>query len=117
MSLGAGFYEEIAFRVVLFGLGAKLLVWLFARQKLSLVSGTALGLSIKALVITLVWSIICAGIFSWVHYVGTIHDEFDLKSFVFRWTLGMVLTLIYVTHGFAAGVWAHALYDIWVLVF
>src|SRR5260370_12366898 len=32
MSLGAGFYEELAFRVVLFGLGAKLLVWLFVRQ-------------------------------------------------------------------------------------
>ena len=28
MSLGAGFYEELTFRVVLFGLGAKLLVWL-----------------------------------------------------------------------------------------
>ena len=31
MALGAGFYEEIAFRVLFFGLGAKLLVWLFVR--------------------------------------------------------------------------------------
>ena len=29
MSLGAGFYEELTFRVMLFGLGAKVLVWLF----------------------------------------------------------------------------------------
>ncbi|HWL84931.1 MAG TPA: hypothetical protein VNO21_03975 [Polyangiaceae bacterium] len=32
-SMGAGFYEELTFRVVLFGLGGKLLVSLFARQE------------------------------------------------------------------------------------
>ena len=31
--------------------------------------------------------------------------------------LGLVLTLIYATRGFAAAVWTHALYDVWVLVF
>ncbi len=116
MSLGAGFYEELTYRVLLFGLGAKLLVWLFARQKVSLVSGAAWGLSLKAMIIMGVWSIACAAIFSGVHYVGAIHDDFEMKSFVFRWVLGMVLTSIYVTRGFAAGVWAHALYDVWVLV-
>jgi hypothetical protein len=30
--------------------------------------------------------------------------------------LGLALTLIYVTRGFAAAVWAHATYDVWVLV-
>ena len=40
MSMGAGFYEELAFRVVLFGLGAKALVWLFAQQHLNVVDGT-----------------------------------------------------------------------------
>jgi len=28
-----------------------------------------------------------------------------------------MLTLVYATRGFAAAVWTHALYDIWVLVF
>jgi len=32
MSMGAGFYEELAFRVVLFGFGAKVLSWLLARK-------------------------------------------------------------------------------------
>jgi len=31
--------------------------------------------------------------------------------------LGLALTLIFATRGFAAAVWTHALYDVWVLVF
>lgn len=116
MSLGAGFYEELTYRVLLFGLGAKLLVWVFARQKMSLVDGASRLPSIKALAITLGWCAIAAAIFSGVHYVGPLSDPFDLKSFVFRWVLGLTLTAIYATRGFAAAVWAHALYDVWVLV-
>src|SRR5262245_51987287 len=36
MSLGAGFYEELTFRVLLFGLGAKVLVWLLGHQRVEL---------------------------------------------------------------------------------
>jgi len=116
MSLGAGFYEELTYRVLLFGLGAKLLVWLIARQKVSLVEGSSRLPSLKALAITLGWSVVAAAVFSGVHYVGPLSDPFDLKSFVFRWVLGLTLTVIYATRGFAAAVWAHALYDVWVLV-
>lgn len=116
MSLGAGFYEELAFRVLLFGLGAKLLVWVFAKQRLALVSGSAWGLSLKAFVAALAWAFAAAAIFSGVHYVGPMRDDFDLRSFVFRWVLGLALTLVYATRGFAAAVWTHALYDVWVLV-
>lgn len=117
MSLGAGFYEELAYRVLLFGLGAKLLVWLFARQKLALTTGPALSLSLKAALITIGWSVVAAAAFSGVHYVGPYGDTFELKSFVFRWVLGLTLTLVFATRGFAAAVWTHALYDVWVLVF
>ena len=58
----------------------------------------------------------CAAIFSGVHYVGALGDTFELKSFVFRFVLGFLLTIIYSLRGFAAAVWAHAFYDIWVLV-
>ena len=44
-------------------------------------------------------------------------DKFALASFTFRALLGLILTIIYVTRGFAAAVWTHALYDVWVLVF
>ena len=64
------------------------------------------------------WSVVCAVIFSWVHYIGAMSDTFELhvvpRSAL---VLGLVLTLIFATRGFAAAVWTHALYDVWVLVF
>ncbi len=115
MSLGAGFYEELAFRAVIFGLGAKLLVSLFARQRVGLVVG-APRLSLRAIGIMVVWGFVGAAAFSGMHYVGALSDPFDLKSFVARAVLGLALTLVYATRGFAAAVWTHALYDVWVLV-
>jgi len=118
MSLGAGFYEELAFRVVLFGLGAKLLVFLFAKQRVDITGTTPTSrFSLRTLGIMIAWSVVCAVIFSSVHYVGAMSDSFALPSFLFRLVLGLVLTLIFATRGFAAAVWTHALYDVWVLVF
>jgi Type II CAAX prenyl endopeptidase Rce1-like len=115
MSLGAGFYEELAFRAILFGLGAKVLVWLFAKQRVGLVNG-APSLSVTAIAIMVVWALVCAGAFSAMHYIGALGEPFDIKSFVARAVLGLALTLVYSMRGFAAAVWTHALYDVWVLV-
>jgi len=114
MSLGAGFYEELAFRVLLFGLGAKALVWLFDHRSVDMTGRTRL--SFRGGLIVLAWSVAAAAIFSGVHYTGALGDTFQVSSFVFRLVLGLTLTLIYVTRGFAAAVWAHAFYDVWVLV-
>ncbi len=114
MSLGAGFYEEITYRVLLFGLGAKLLTKLFAKvppgQEAGFLHGT------KAAAITIAWALVASAVFSSVHYAGSLGDPFELRSFVFRMVLGFALTMIYVLRGFAPAVWAHAFYDIWVLV-
>jgi len=104
MSMGAGFYEELAFRVALFGLGAKLLAWVLRGKRAAFIVGGA------------AWAIVCAMIFSGVHYVGSLGDAFEIRSFVARTVLGLALTLVYGTRGFAAAVWTHALYDVWVLV-
>ncbi len=101
MSLGAGFYEEIAFRVGLFGLGALAIRGVF---------GGVFKLSAN-----LVWAFIAAAIFSGWHYVGPLGEPFELRSFVFRLVCGLCFTAIYVFRGFAPAVWTHALYDIWVL--
>jgi hypothetical protein len=114
MALGAGFYEELAFRATLFGLGAKLLVWLFARQPVGFVLGTARP---RAVLVMASWAVVCAAMFSGMHYVGSLGDVFDSRSFVARMVLGLALTLVFATRGFAAAVWTHALYDVWVLVF
>lgn len=103
MALGAGFYEEIAFRVGLFGLGALLIKYLFGK-------GT------QGVLITIGWGLAAAAVFSGWHYVGAMGDSFHLQSFVFRMVCGAVLTAIYVFRGFAPAVWTHALYDVWVMV-
>src|SRR5580704_11927858 len=100
MSLGAGFYEELAFRV-----------WLFARQHVGLVRG-APPLRIGAVFVMILWAIASAAAFSGVHYLGPLGDSFDLRSFAARAVLGLALTLVYGTRGFAAAVWTHALYDV-----
>jgi hypothetical protein len=105
MSLGAGFYEEVMFRVVLFGLGARLLLFLFP-----------FPLPMKRLVLKLGWALGSALVFSGWHYVGALGDTFDITSFVFRWVCGVVFCVIYWFRGFAPAVWTHALYDIWVMV-
>jgi hypothetical protein len=101
MSLGAGFYEEVTFRVGLFGLGA-------------LAIGAFLG-GLPRWLFTAVWAIAAAAVFAGWHYFGALGDAWDLRTFVFRATCGLVLTAIYVFRGFAPAVWTHALYDIWVL--
>lgn len=102
LSFGAGFYEEIAFRVVLFGVGAFVIG---KTQK----GARALGLEVG-------WAFVAAAAFSAVHYVGSLSDDFSLKSFVFRLTCGLVLTAVYRLRGFATAVWTHALYDVGVMM-
>jgi hypothetical protein len=116
MSLGAGFYEELTFRVVVFGLGAKVLVWIFARQEVGLVRA-APPLRLDAILVMMVWALASASLFSGMHYMGALGEPFDTRSFAARAVLGLALTLVYAMRGFAAAVWTHALYDVWVLVF
>lgn len=117
MSFGAGFYEELAFRAVLFGLGSKLLVLAIAGQSLRLSASTGPLLpGLKAFGVMAIWAVACAAMFSGMHYLGALGDPFDLRSFVARAVLGLALTVVYVVRGFAAAVWTHALYDVWVLL-
>lgn len=99
MAFGAGFYEEVAFRVLLFGLGAKLLRALAPKQ---------------AVLVTIGWALATGAVFSAWHYVGD--EPFTMQSFVFRWVCGVVFAAIYAFRGFAPDVFTHALYDVWVMV-
>lgn len=103
MALGAGFYEEVVFRVGIFGVGALILRKLF-------------GTGVKGFVLIACWGVIEALMFSAWHYTGSMGDSFDASSFVFRAVCGLVLTAIFAFRGFAPAVWTHALYDVWVMV-
>lgn len=106
MSLGAGFYEELVFRVGFYGVGAALLLFLF--------NISAFG---SRLISRMIWAVICACVFSGWHYVGDLGEPFDLMTFIYRAVCGLTFTMIYQFRGFAPAVWTHALYDIWVLAF
>jgi hypothetical protein len=115
MSLGAGFYEELAYRVLLFGLGAKALVLAFTPERLALV-GPNVALTWRGASVTALWAVAAAALFSGAHYVGPLADAFRPDTFVFRGLLGLALTVVFATRGFAAAVWTHLVYDVWVLV-
>ena len=100
LSLGAGFFEEIIFRVLLLNL-LFFLSKLFFRRSL----------------VTIVFSVLISSLlFSISHYVGSMADSWQLYSFMFRWIAGMLFTVLYFIRGFAITAYTHALYDIWVLV-
>lgn len=100
LSVGAGLFEEIIFRVILLNLLFLLLSPLLKKK-----------------VVTAVVSVLLASfLFSLSHYVGTMADTWQLYSFMFRWAAGLLFTVLYFVRGFAITAYTHALYDIWVLV-
>ncbi|MCC5913082.1 MAG: CPBP family intramembrane metalloprotease [Balneolaceae bacterium] len=96
LSLGAGLYEELFFRVIL----VSLLIYFFS--KIFRAKNTAYVVS----------AVIAALIFSYVHYVGDFADTFTLSSFLFRFLFGLALNVIYVVRGFGMAAWTHATYDL-----
>lgn len=101
VSLGAGIYEELLFRVILVGAlawaGGRVLGW----------NATAAGL-----LATLVGAII----FSAFHYIGPYGDHWTLASFTFRTIAGVLFSGLYLLRGFGITAWGHALYDVFLTV-
>lgn len=101
LSLGAGLYEELLFRVLLVSV-----LLLVARRGFgwgNLASG-AFAVVLSALV------------FSGFHYIGPYGDRFALSSFTYRAVAGLMLSGLYVSRGFGIVAWSHALYDVMLAV-
>jgi hypothetical protein len=101
ISLGAGIYEELLFRVILVsGLAA------FAKHVLKwgpLPSG-------------ILATVLGALIFSAFHYIGTFGDPLEIGSFTFRAIAGVIFSALYLTRGFGITAWTHALYDVFLTI-
>lgn len=97
ISLGAGIYEELLFRVLMVGS----LAW-FARR--------LLGWS--PLVAGIVATLVGALLFSGFHYVGPYGDTLELGSFTFRAVAGVLFSAMYLLRGLGITAWTHALYDV-----
>jgi hypothetical protein len=101
VSLGAGLYEELLFRVVLVGA----LLW--GSRKLFGWGPVASGLFA---------TVSGALVFSAFHYVGAYGDPFTVASFTFRAIAGLAFSALYVLRGFGITAWTHALYDVMLMM-
>ena len=99
LSIGAGLYEELVFRVLLVGGLFLLLQKLLPGHRRAYLMAAVIG----------------AAVFSFVHYVGPYGDPFALSSFTFRFLFGLALNAVFLTRGFAVAAWTHALYDVLVV--
>jgi hypothetical protein len=97
VSLGAGIYEELLFRVLMVGALASL-----ARRGFGW-SGSAAGVFA---------TLVGALIFSAFHYVGPYGDRLEVASFTFRTIAGVLFSGMYLLRGFGITAWTHALYDV-----
>jgi len=100
LSLGAGLYEELFFRVILVS-GLFFLINLISDK-------TALSYTASV--------VLAALLFSGVHYVGNFADSWAIEGFLFRFLFGLTLNVIYVIRGFGCAAWTHAIYDL-IIVF
>jgi len=101
ISLGAGIYEELLFRVILVSALA------------------ALGkhvLKLGPLPSGVLATVVGALVFSAFHYIGSFGDPLEIGSFTFRTIAGMIFSALYLTRGFGITAWTHALYDVFLTI-
>lgn len=101
VSLGAGIYEELLFRVIVVGALAKL---------------ASVGFGWRPAAAGVFATLIGALIFSVFHYIGPFGDRLELTSFAFRTVAGVLLSGLFLLRGFGIAAWTHALYDVFLAV-
>ena len=94
--LGAGIYEELLFRLILFA-G---LVWFFVKAELP--TGVAIGIS----------ALISALVFAAAHHFGPQGEPFLPFVFFFRLIAGVYFAMVLRFRGFGVAVGTHAFYDV-----
>jgi hypothetical protein len=95
LSLGAGIYEELVFRLACFAVLHLILVDFFGVPKRS-----------GILLVVLLSSVL----FSAYHYMGS--EVFQVRSFAFRTIAGIYFGAIFLCRGFGLTAGAHAAYDV-----
>jgi membrane protease YdiL (CAAX protease family) len=100
LSLGAGIYEELLFRVILTG-------GMFA---------LLLAMGVRRTPAALVALVLSAFVFSAFHYVGPYAYPLQLNSFTFRLLAGLAFSALYMARGFGIAAWTHALYDVFLVL-
>ena len=99
LSFGAGVYEELIFRVLLFKFTAEGLIRIVRMNQLS------------AYILAAIFSSI---LFSYAHFLGP--ETVAIYPFMFRFILGLFFCLIFWTRGLGVVAWTHTLYDLFLII-
>ena len=99
LSLGAGVYEELVFRLMLC-------------TGLAIVLRNCLKLSVRTSLLLLVF--LSATLFSAYHYLG--NEAFNWRIFVFRLGAGVYLAVLFLARGFGVTAGSHMAYDILIVM-
>jgi Type II CAAX prenyl endopeptidase Rce1-like len=98
LCFGAGFYEELFFRLIL----VWLLIWLFKAVAKDM---NRWGKHVLIVLITAV-------LFSLAHHIPPFGEPFDLYVFTYRTVFGVLMSVLLLLRGFGITAWTHALYDV-----
>jgi hypothetical protein len=98
LSLGAGIYEELIFRVLLIYISYQSIKFLFRLGKFSA--------NFYAVILSAI-------LFSLFHFIGV--ESFNQEAFAVRFIAGIFLASLYVQRGFGITAITHSFYDIFVI--
>ena len=101
LAVGAGIYEEFAFRVILITGFAYILGLVF--------QWSAFGKNIGSV-------LLAASLFSIFHFVGPYGEDPSTYLFLIRFMAGIFLGVVYIFRGFGIAAYTHSIYDLFVLI-
>jgi membrane protease YdiL (CAAX protease family) len=101
MSIGAGIYEEIIFRLILIKLIHKVIKFVFDWNEISCI---------------LLSLILSSGLFSYFHFLGMQGDPIEFPLFFIRFFGGCFLGCLFLLRGFGITAYSHCIYDLIVVV-
>jgi membrane protease YdiL (CAAX protease family) len=94
--IGAGIYEEVLFRLVIFG--GLVMLLRFAE--------------IPSVLAVIAAAVISSLLFAGAHHIGPYGEPFERIVFLFRMVAGLYFTVIFYFRGFGIAVGSHAIYDV-----
>jgi len=101
LSVGAGVYEEIVFRLLLISALYYICIHVLKTSRpFSAMISIALG----------------ALIFASMHYIGDTGNKFTYMNFTFRLLSGIILSTIFMFRGLGIAVYTHTIYDVFVVL-
>jgi membrane protease YdiL (CAAX protease family) len=99
LSLGAGVYEELFFRALLFWGTSQFMLRVLKMEVLDSIVHPALISSL---------------IFAIMHFLGA--ESFTMFGFVYRFLAGLFFCLLFFLRGLGVAAWTHAIYDLFVFL-